>query len=349
MSLFFRTITHLLPDAAAWRVTTQKTLRRFLEGLAGAPADAQAFVDSVYEDAFPATTRALSAWEEQFGLTPNPDEATRRLNLAAEWASTGGQSPGYIQGVLHTAGFIVYVHEWWSSGPPYVARDPRVYTSAPLIGETQCGEALALCGEPLAECSDLLANEPGYLVNKDLTLHAPPQVTDDPTKWPYFLYIADEIFPNPAVVPVSRRAELERLLLKLCPAQQWIVTRIHYIDEDEVIATHTSSGSGYETVAALTYTVPDGWTVEVMFRAVGRQGSEYAKYVFSASYTRLPGGAAQLDWNLPAGSPKEIDAAWDARINLNGNNLEFQVKQNAESPGVKWDLQLVISEQALPS
>jgi len=230
MSLFLRVYQHLLPNAKAWRITTAKTLRSFFEGLAGAPEDARTFLDAVYGDIFPATTRELAAWEEQFGIDANPVEATRRLNLAAEWAAGGGQSPGYIQDVLHTAGFTnVYIHEWWESGPPYVARDPRDYTTVPNLGTVQCGEAIAVCGETQAQCNAFLANEPGYFDNLDLTPRAPPLITDDADTWRFFLYFAGETFPTAAEVPATRRAEFERLLLKLCPNQQWIVTIVDYV------------------------------------------------------------------------------------------------------------------------
>jgi hypothetical protein len=219
-----------LPDAAPWRLTFGKTLTKFFEGLAGAPADAQAFTDAVYEDLFPDTTRQISEWEHHFGIPANPLEATRRLNLAAEWAAQGGQSPSYIQGILQTAGFDVYVHEWWSSGPnPYVARDPRTYTLDALIGTIQCGEPLAQCGEPLAECNNVLVNDPLYLVNKDLTERAPPPIPDDSAFWPFFWYVGAETFPNHAEIPLARKAEFHRLLLKLGPAHQWIVTLVDYV------------------------------------------------------------------------------------------------------------------------
>lgn len=226
--LFFRQFQHLLPQGAAWRITVAKTLRNFFEGLSGFGADFKDFVDAVYEDVFPETTRELAEWEAQFGIEANPDESVRRLNLAAEWAAGGGQSPRYIQDVLQTAGFDVYIHEWWSSGPPWVARDPRDYTEIPLIGTVQCGEALAQCGEPTALCNGLLANDPGYIVNDDLSQRAPPPVPDDPDAWPYFLYFGGETFPDPAVVPIARKAELRRLILKLKPAQQWVVLIVDY-------------------------------------------------------------------------------------------------------------------------
>jgi hypothetical protein len=228
--LFLRTYQHLLPRAKAWRVTTAKVLRQYLEGLAGAPEDARAFIDGVFGDVFPSTTRELAAWEKQFGILPNADEATRRLNLAAEWSATGGQSPSYIQGVLHTAGFTdVYIHEWWSSGPPYVARDPRDYTTTPTLGSTRCGLARSVCARDGEVCDAFLANQPGYLVNLDLTRRAPPAITDDPDYWPHFIYFAGETFPDVAEVDADRRAEFERLILKLCPNEKWIVTLVDYV------------------------------------------------------------------------------------------------------------------------
>lgn len=235
--LFFRIFQHLLPRAEAWKITISKTLRKFFEGLAaGAPTEARNFVDLVYYDLFPETTRELEAWENEFGLTPSDNEVVRRLALAAEWRATGGQSPAYIEGVLQTAGFPVYVHDWWASGPPYVARDPRDYTEQPLIGTIQC-EPLAFSSQPQckpnnmlgqAQCNRFLANETHYLVNKDLTHNAPPPVPDDPKFWPKFLYVGGQTFPDHATIPSERREEFERLILKLRPLDQWIVVLVDF-------------------------------------------------------------------------------------------------------------------------
>jgi hypothetical protein len=247
--LFFRIFSHLLPRSQAWRVTVEKTLRKFFLGLAEEPEVAKQFADQVFEDLLPATTRihALNEWEKQFGLaltdTSVPaDVVTGRLLLAAEWQATGGQSPSYVQGVLQAAGFDLYVHDWWSSGPPYVARDPRDYTNQPLVGTYQCtGEPLApLPSQPQCsafasqpQCNRWLANEVKYLVNKDLTRRAPPPIPDDEDKWPYFFYVGAETFPELAIIPSARRSEFERLILKLRPLHVWIVTRVAYVDEGE--------------------------------------------------------------------------------------------------------------------
>lgn len=226
---FFETYKHLLPDATAWRLTIEKTLRRFFEGLSGAPQDARAFVDDVHGDLWPAATRELPRWEAQFALVGSPDEAIVRQQLDAAWKATGGQSPRYLQDVVQAAGFPLFVHEWWSSGPdPYVARDPRNYTDAPLIGTIQCGEPLAQCGENRALSNAFLANDPLYLVNLNLTPTPPPPIPDDPATWPYFLYFTGETFGDVVDIPVARQAELRTLLLRICPTQQWIVLLVNW-------------------------------------------------------------------------------------------------------------------------
>lgn len=236
--LFFRQLQHLLPRGAAWSTTIDKTLRRFFLGLSEQPQATKDFVDQVYLDLFPETTRELNEWERQFGLTlsdptlPDSDPAiiAARLALAAEWRATGGQSPSYIQGVLRTAGYDVYVHDWWSSGPPYVARDPRDYTEQPQVGSFQCtGQEFRYASQPQCsnlssqpQCNDWLANEVYYLVNKDLTRRAPPPVPSDPNTFPYWFYIGGETFGDHATVDITRRAEFERLVLKLRPLHLWV-------------------------------------------------------------------------------------------------------------------------------
>lgn len=230
MGLFFRIYEHLLPRAEAWRITIQKQLRDFFDGISGGPEDARTFIDDVHDDLDPSRTRELEAWEEQFAIKAGPTVAGRRLVLDAAWEATGGQSPRYLQDTVQGAGFTqLFVHDWWSSGPgPYVPRDPRLYTNRPLFGTVQCNEALAQCGEATALCNAFLANDPKYLVNQNLTLAAPPPVPDDPTTWPFFIYWGASTFGVEAVVDADTRADLEELLLKLCPEQLWIVLIIDF-------------------------------------------------------------------------------------------------------------------------
>lgn len=235
--LFFRIFQHLLPRARAWRTTIETTLRQFFEGLAGAPQAVRDFFDAIHNDRLPETTRELAEWERQFGLVAPSIDAERRQQLAAAWQATGGQSPRYLQDVVQAAGFDLYIHEWWEmpETEPRVPRNPLDYTSVATIGTFQCSEFEdqpqcqdELAGQP--QCNDFLANVTGYLVNDNLTLRPPPPIPNDPTKWPYFLYWGAETFGDSAIVLASRRAELERLLLKLCPMQQWLVLMVTYVE-----------------------------------------------------------------------------------------------------------------------
>jgi len=245
-ALFLRIFQHLLPRSRAWILTlTTKYLRKLFEGLSEPFEDAREFIDSVHAELLPATTTSLDEWESHFGITANSadTDGVRRTRLAAEWQAQGGQDPDYIETVLQAAGFDLYVHEWWSNArTPWTARDPRSYTTQPQIGDCQCyltadayqpqccdgTDATTLLAIYQWQCSNTLVNWTGYLVNRDLTDRAPPPVPEDESRWPHFLYIGQaSLASGPALIPQSRRADLERLVLKLCPMQDWIVL---YVD-----------------------------------------------------------------------------------------------------------------------
>lgn len=180
--MWLRLFKHLLPHGKPWRLVIDRTLRKFFVGLTGVGEDAKTFVDRVWQDIDPETTREIVEWEAQFGLDdPGLTEQQRRDRLAATWRAQGGQDPAYIQRVLRENGFDVYVHEWWVPGTePAVGvkqcvtpRNPllllrREYTNVVPGPYIHCGEALAQCGEAEAQCGNNL--EPvGYpLVNRIL-------------------------------------------------------------------------------------------------------------------------------------------------------------------------------------
>jgi hypothetical protein len=280
---FLRTFQHLLPRSPTWALTFNKQLKKFFAGLAGSFEITQSpkpFFDAIFQDVFPATTRQLDKWRYQFGIERGADDAADILQLTSAWKAQGGQSPKYLQDTLQAAGFPLYVHEWWQEGvapfaqvcagdtlaqagePKALAssrsykrfvRDPRLYTQQPVTGSVQ---ASALSDQP--QCSALpsqpqanafLVNNPGYLVNLDLSPSAPPPIPDDtlyfrgpdpkpgtsrtgdwfPRTWPYFFYLGGATFPTHVSVPASRRAEIERLVLKLRPTHLWAVMLVDYI------------------------------------------------------------------------------------------------------------------------
>lgn len=222
-------LTHLLPRARAWRVTIDKQLKRFMTSFGSMETDAKAFFDAVYLDLLPATTRQLTAWEEQFNLPQlGLSDADRRIRLAGTWAAVGGQSPRYIQDTLQAAGFDVYVHEWWVPGSS-TARNPLSYLQQTFPGTAagvQCGEVTAECGEIWAESGNQ-SSPPGYpLVNKVPDI--PRVVPNDSALWPYFIYFGGEVFGTLAQVDSIRRDEFETLCLKISPAHLWLGMMVEY-------------------------------------------------------------------------------------------------------------------------
>lgn len=246
--MWLRIFQHLLPQAQAWRITVAKTLRSFFEGLTGLPTDARQFIDDVHDDLYPSSTRQLSSWEAQFGLTPSAGttDADRRAHLAGAWQAQGGQSPRYLQDVVQAAGFPLYIHEWWVPSTT-TARDPRAYTNRPLRGRYVC-KAKTLLGVPQAQavckakflgtapprpqvqavCTDWLGNDPHYFVNLNLTRKAPPPISDDTATWPFYVTWCGETYGDFVDIPLARKSELEALLEKLNPSHLWIIALINW-------------------------------------------------------------------------------------------------------------------------
>lgn len=227
---FLKLFQHLLPDARAWRVTIEKNLRRFFEGLSDAPANAREFIDDVYLDLFPQTTRALDEWEDQFALPDTvPAEQDRRDRLSGVWKALGGQSPRYIQDTLQAAGFPVYVHEWWApaSSPP-VARNPSAVLPGTTVIGAVLGNAQMVLGATKAQLGALSLTNDDVIVNKMGEKTPAYPIPADPATYPFFIYLGAATFPNLANIPAARRDEFEALCLKICPSQLWIGVLVNY-------------------------------------------------------------------------------------------------------------------------
>lgn len=235
-------LKHLLPSGLAWRLTKDKALKRLMNGLGTVGDDARKFADDRYLDLFPQTSTTLDDWGDQFGV-PGTAEA-----VDAAWKATGGQSKSYIEGILQAAGFDLYLHEFWVPGtePPAgtlgspVVRDPRKYLDSPTwIGAPiyTAGDATVTAGGgATAGATEQAGGGPGYLLVDGVNTYYPG---DNQTRWPYYVYVGAQTFPQLAYVPAERRIELEALLLKLIPAQQWIGVMVYYqpdwYDENNVI------------------------------------------------------------------------------------------------------------------
>lgn len=93
----------------------------------------------------------------------------------------------------------------------------KIYEPIPRL--MAAGESLAQCGEPLAECGDTLS-----YYESPVKYNIP----NDPSTWPYFLYIGGATFGDLATVDPKRKDEFEELCLKICPTQQWLGILVTY-------------------------------------------------------------------------------------------------------------------------
>lgn len=53
-------------------------------------------------------------------------------------------------------------------------------------------------------------------------------IPNDPDRFPFFLYIGGQTFPEQATVSNGRREEFEDLCLKICPTEQWLGILVTY-------------------------------------------------------------------------------------------------------------------------
>jgi hypothetical protein len=249
----------LLPKANAFLIFIQKKLTQFLEGLTNVPDDFKKYINHIFLDIFPQSTRQLDLWKNQFGLIffP-PGENEQRETIDGEWKAQGGQGPDYIQQVLRDAGFEVYVHE---NNPPV---DPDIFLNA--IPIMVCGGFNAYAGRVDAFAGktggELLVNSPIYTNRTEIESVAGNvnmscgnvlavcryfkrmiltekiyTITDDPDYWSYFFFIGGLatrdvdhklLTIENALIPSERENEFKRLILKLKPGQSWVGLIITY-------------------------------------------------------------------------------------------------------------------------
>ena len=208
---WFKVFELLFPRANAFSLFIQKKFTKLIEGLTALPHDFRNYIDQIWLDIFPSSTRSIELWEKQWGIiNPAADNATRRIDLDILWKLTGGQGKDYIETTLRNAGFDVYVHE---NNPPV---DPDNFLSGVFV--MVAGGVNAYAGRSDAYAgktgSELLVNGP-IVTNTPLVLAVAGrpnscagnqfavasyfeqlmtydriyQITDDPDLWPYFFFV----------------------------------------------------------------------------------------------------------------------------------------------------------------
>jgi len=256
---FFKIIKYLLPKSKSFKIYIEKKLSNFFKALTCIPDDFRKYLDEIYLDIFPKTTRQLDEWKNEFGLFFFPPyENEQRETIDGEWKAKGGQGKDYIQQVLRDAGFDVYVHE---NIPPV---DPDIFLTS--IASMVCGGFNAYAGRLDAYAGltggELLVNGPIYTNIIDIASSAGNinmscgnlkaccryfekmeivdktyTITNDPDYWGYFFFIGGQATRNInheletidfALIPSGRKEEFKRLVLKLKPAQTWVGLIVTY-------------------------------------------------------------------------------------------------------------------------
>lgn len=246
-----------LPQSRAFNLIITKTMRLFYQGLSY-PQYYRDLFDTTYKQLDPQVTDNLVRWEEQFYLPSSGlTEQQRRDRLEATWKMTGGQSPGYLQSILRGYGFDVYVHDWWMPDEqildltmgsddafmggenafmgaqtveypvPWDPNDILVDPYYPLVNRTSVTQyaPLSMGGE-----DSFMNSEDGFMgsLRKTETGDFYP-IPADPIKWRGFVYVAGEVMPNQATVPIERKAEFEELILSIFPADKWVGVIVEYV------------------------------------------------------------------------------------------------------------------------
>lgn len=260
MNKFFKVFKLLFPFSNAFTLFIDKRFTQFIKGLSALPQNLKEYIQNIYLDLFPSTTRKLDKWNNVFGVGfPAKSEADQRTDLNAIWKSQGGQGANYIQEVLNNAGFDVQIHEnnppadpdlFLKTPPVMVAGGPSSYAGndQAFAGKTG-GDLLvngsivtniplyfSVCGATNMSCGNTEAKA-GFF-NAFGTKERIYQIPDDPNLWGAFFFIGGDATRDPVThkltvidnfdIPIERKPEFIRLVLKLKPAQTWAGLMINY-------------------------------------------------------------------------------------------------------------------------
>jgi hypothetical protein len=259
---YFNLFKYLFPKSKNFNLFIQKNITKFVEGLTAIPDDFRSYIDNIYFDLLPDTTRSIELWESQFGITGKKNGLTsRRLAVANRWSMKGGQSAKYLETSLRNAGFDVYVHE---NNPPV---DPATFLIGDFImvargDNAYAGRSDAYAGKTTE--GSLLVNgfisvatdERLYLANAGNGTYAGNQtavaayftnffiqdkqyiVPTNPDEFPFVFFIGGLATRNgnnelisiaKAEVEESRKDEFLKMILTIKPAQSWAGLIIEYV------------------------------------------------------------------------------------------------------------------------
>jgi hypothetical protein len=252
-------INALLPDGQAWSPLAASDYDKLLNGIAENSEAVRLQLEQLRYIRDPRRTSILSDLEKEYAITPSAtateDERRERLAIAMFRRS---EIPTYelLEEKLRAAGFDVYVYENSPAVNPniFLAQSFNMTCGDLLPGgnDAQCGEPEAycafiggeflvngeiyiqgpnysfLCGEALAQCGEELAFAGQY----DGIYLIPIEYNNPPAGyWSMVFFVGGDATRDPvtgelteiqiASVPIERKYEFRRIILKYKPLASW--------------------------------------------------------------------------------------------------------------------------------
>lgn len=255
MTDFSKTLRSLFPTGQVFRFFSGTQFRLFIDALAQEPERIIMHADEIRDAGIPGyiPSDALSDWESFLNL--NPDSALtdvqRQQRITGKIATIGGQGKDYLQDVLQSAGFPVYVFENIPSTEP----SARVYTAALgnfQLGETDLGDysnridPRSLLGTLIygAPVWDTLKNYTCALGNFQLddtdcqlseyngteTIEVEYTIPADSSRFIFVWFICDQSGVNHFVdIPIERKDDFKKLVNAIKPVHTWALAQINWV------------------------------------------------------------------------------------------------------------------------
>ena len=234
---YFNIFKLLFPKSRLWSFIETKNLTKFIKALTSLPDDIRKYIDKIYLDLFPSSTRSLELWEEQYGIiAPNKNESIRRNTIAMRWKDKGGQSAYYLQNILQGNGFNVHVYENIPITDPNLfmkdlSSTDWVLTNGCTPFQTDIPDIKVVAGGGWYAGQNKLVC--GYF-EKYKTLDTEAFIPTESKYFPFCFFIGGDVERDdkgriinmqPVIIPADRLEYFKQLVLSIKPAHTWALIK----------------------------------------------------------------------------------------------------------------------------
>ena len=255
MILFNDILKSLFPKSLAFRFFNGTFLQKLITALSKEPDRIKLFFDKVRSSGIPDCDilpyESLSDWETFLNIQKNSvlTDEQRCKRIEGKYVSQGGQGPDYIQDVLQSAGFPVYVFENIVSGDPSF----RNYTSR--LGGLSLGESFLGAYtdriDPRNVDGLLIPGAPEWVTNKiyeatmggyslgegslgdyigTYTSEIERTIPSTPDKFVFIWFLCGKNGLNNFVdIPLEQREDFIKTVIQIKPSHTWALAQVNFI------------------------------------------------------------------------------------------------------------------------